>query len=90
MQGSFGSSGNQANLELKYCERCGGLWLRVTGSGQIYCAACGRAMAELPSSSREARLRKAEQEPQWKGIGGKHEGYDDDEATDLEARGGLA
>ena len=42
---------NKMSLELKYCERCGGLWLRPAGGSQIYCAACGRAMAELPPAS---------------------------------------
>ena len=27
-------------LELKYCESCGGLWLRPKGSQQVECAAC--------------------------------------------------
>jgi len=27
-------------LELKYCECCGGLWLRRQGMGRVYCAAC--------------------------------------------------
>lgn len=27
-------------LELKYCETCGGLWLRLMGSTQTECAAC--------------------------------------------------
>ncbi len=35
-------------MELKYCERCGGLWLRPKGSGLSYCAGCAAAMAELP------------------------------------------
>jgi hypothetical protein len=39
-------------LELKYCERCGGLWLRPAGGCQIYCATCSRAMAELPPVAR--------------------------------------
>jgi hypothetical protein len=34
-------------LELKYCERCGGLWLRPKGSDLIFCAGCARAMAGL-------------------------------------------
>jgi hypothetical protein len=34
-------------LELKYCERCGGLWLRPTGSDLLFCAGCVRAMAGL-------------------------------------------
>jgi hypothetical protein len=28
------------HLELKYCETCGGLWLRQKGSGQVECASC--------------------------------------------------
>lgn len=34
-------------LELKYCERCGGLWLRPRGSDLIFCAGCSRVMAGL-------------------------------------------
>ena len=32
-------------LELKYCERCGGLWLRPRGSELVFCGSCARAMA---------------------------------------------
>ena len=35
-------------LELKYCERCGGLWLRAQHSEAVYCARCAEAIAELP------------------------------------------
>lgn len=35
-------------MELKYCERCGGLWLRPRDSEAVYCARCAEAMAELP------------------------------------------
>ncbi len=41
------------SLELKYCERCGGLWLRPVGGQQAYCAGCARTMAEFPSASWE-------------------------------------
>jgi hypothetical protein len=27
-------------IELKYCERCGGLWLRLQGANAVYCAGC--------------------------------------------------
>jgi hypothetical protein len=45
--------GNELQFELKYCERCGGLWLRPVGGGQIYCVACGQEIAQLPIPSRE-------------------------------------
>lgn len=36
-------------LELKYCERCGALWLRRRGGQDIYCAPCDLEMLDLPS-----------------------------------------
>jgi Zn-finger nucleic acid-binding protein len=35
-------------VELKYCERCGGLWLRPVGGREIYCPPCIPKMAQLP------------------------------------------
>jgi Zn-finger nucleic acid-binding protein len=43
---------NIIELELKYCERCGGLWLRIRGTDGVYCAACMPAVAELPAPTR--------------------------------------
>ena len=37
-------------LELKYCERCGGLWLRRQGSEEVFCAPCAPKMAEFPAN----------------------------------------
>jgi uncharacterized Zn finger protein (UPF0148 family) len=36
-------------LELKYCERCGGLWMRIQGSGDVYCPSCAVEMLDLPA-----------------------------------------
>ena len=33
-------------LELKYCERCGGLWLRRKGRVEVYCGPCGTQMQD--------------------------------------------
>jgi hypothetical protein len=38
-------------FELKYCERCGGLWLRPRGGEAIYCPPCSSLMRELPPRS---------------------------------------
>jgi Zn-finger nucleic acid-binding protein len=46
-------SEQKASLELKYCERCGGLWLRPAGGQQIYCVICARAMSEMPRPREE-------------------------------------
>jgi len=34
-------------LELKYCERCGALWLRPSDSELAFCGKCAKAMAGL-------------------------------------------
>ncbi len=50
---------NYLQLELKYCERCGGLWLRQKGMQQVYCASCLPKMAEFsgpPRSVSQPRL----------------------------------
>ncbi len=61
-------------LELKYCEQCGGLWLRRRGSGECYCAACARFLEDIPprpqdnrrrggSGPRRRKMRKQQREP---------------------------
>jgi ribosomal protein L37AE/L43A len=42
-------------MELKYCERCGALWLRLTGSDVIFCSPCSVLLAGL---ARDPRFRE--------------------------------
>ena len=42
-------------VELKYCERCGGLWLRRRGARDVYCRPCVPKMAECSAP----RLKRA-------------------------------
>lgn len=44
-------------LELKYCERCGGLWLRLQGSAEVYCTACVADLSEYPAPRTKSRPR---------------------------------
>jgi hypothetical protein len=44
-------------LELKYCERCGGLWLRTWGTEDVYCPACAVEVLDLPIGGRRRKLR---------------------------------
>jgi Zn-finger nucleic acid-binding protein len=39
--------GQEVKIELKYCERCGGLWLRYAGNPQVYCVSCAPDMADV-------------------------------------------
>lgn len=35
------------HFELKYCERCGGLWLRRRETAAVYCSPCARQITEI-------------------------------------------
>ena len=54
--------GQQIQVELKYCERCGGLWLRPQGTNGVYCTSCRVRIAAMPDRGetvpRKARQRK--------------------------------
>jgi Zn-finger nucleic acid-binding protein len=50
--------GQEIQVELKYCERCGGLWLRPQGADGVYCASCRVLLAAMPNPG-EAPPRKA-------------------------------
>ncbi len=45
---------NAIHLELKYCERCGALWLRPADSDLIFCSHCSVMLAGL---ARDPRFR---------------------------------
>jgi len=80
---------NQSSLqvELKYCERCGGLWLRPAGSGEVYCAGCGPEMAELPLPAEKRTRAKTSVGPgcgRTLGMGGAGR------SLELDAAGGMA
>jgi Zn-finger nucleic acid-binding protein len=79
-------STSKLGLELKYCERCGGLWLRPVGGEQIYCVACGRAMAELPPASYEIRHAKVPRGPRCAEVNGP----EDAEGIGRHVAGGVA
>ncbi len=54
--------GQEIQVELKYCERCGGLWLRPRGADGVYCASCRVRLAAMPNPEeaprREARRQR--------------------------------
>jgi len=51
----------EMKIELKYCERCGGLWLRRAGEPEAYCRTCAPAMRDMAFSrkKRPGRPRKS-------------------------------
>jgi hypothetical protein len=46
-------------LELKYCERCGALWLRRAGGQESYCARCFVEMEAVARPKERKRSQRA-------------------------------
>ena len=53
----------EIHVELKYCERCGGLWLRPQGTEGVYCGGCEELLETMPdpgeAPSQRSLRRKA-------------------------------
>jgi ribosomal protein S27AE len=43
-----GMESDQIQLELKYCERCGGLFLRPRADEKVHCEECTAHLAAIP------------------------------------------
>jgi hypothetical protein len=78
-------------VELKYCEHCGGLWVREGGGG-VYCERCQEIVADLPVSKRRRRRETAKRVmlPQREITVIEEREFDSCEVDDLEAAGGVA
>lgn len=87
-------SANELQFELKYCERCGSLWLRPTGGGQIYCVACGREMAKMPAISSDRKGMQGARVPRgpvrWSVDDGGFDDCEEYDEFDIDAAGGVA
>ena len=60
--------GQGIQVELKYCEQCGGLWLRPARAGGVYCGNC-RTRLEAPNNVGDPRSDSRRRE-QGQGITG--------------------
>jgi len=77
---------NELQFELKYCERCGGLWLRAVGERRVYCVKCQQEMSEWPAASRVADETRAPQH-RSRSVSGEFDGYDERREISLDAGG---
>lgn len=83
-------------VELKYCEHCGGLWVRECG-GSVYCPKCLPKVEDLPAPKERVAPRKRRRTgkriakivlPKGKRPGLKESGF---EIADMDgAAGGVA
>ena len=85
------SGGDEAlRVELKYCEHCGGLWLRERGAGEVYCDNCQPKIADLPIPKKQPGRIVLPVRPHTAVEDYEFEIDDDDEAADFEAAAGGA
>jgi hypothetical protein len=75
----------EVRVELKYCEHCGGLWVRERGAGVVYCEKCQGQLEEMPMRKKKpGRVRLPVGPEREYGVKFK------EEAPDLDAVGGVA
>ena len=85
-------------MELKYCEHCGGLWVREGGAG-VYCERCQPKVADLPIPRKKPggmapiakkRAAKGAILPVRPHTVVEDYELDEESSTDMEAAGGVA
>jgi hypothetical protein len=84
-----GDKNKQVGVELKYCEHCGGLWVRECGAGTVYCEKCQRKVADLPAPKTKARRPALPVRPHTEVEDYEFE-IDVEDLKDFEAAGGVA
>ncbi len=52
----------EVRVELKYCERCGGLWFRREGSNAAFCGPCTASEPEVAG-----RYERRQNQQEWLG-----------------------
>jgi hypothetical protein len=57
-----GKQRKEVGVELKYCEHCGGLWVRECGAG-VYCKNCQATVAELPAPKKSGEAHPSSPTP---------------------------
>jgi len=90
---------NEVRVELKYCEHCGGLWVRERGAGVVYCDNCQAKVSDLPIPKKKPGkvMLPVRSHTAVEDFGLEHAdddlGYDDleyEDETEFEAAGGVA
>lgn len=83
-----GGNGSEVRVELKYCEHCGGLWVRERGTGMVYCEKCQRNVDDLPIQKKRpgrVRLPRAAQS-----VAEEYGVVFEESELDIDAVGGVA
>jgi len=86
MRSNHAEDNSVVQVELKYCEHCGGLWVRERGSGEVYCDRCLTKVEDLPVPKKRARLPVAKRSV----VEDYRSRPECDNAPDLKAMRGVA
>jgi Zn-finger nucleic acid-binding protein len=70
--------GEEIQVELKYCERCGGLWLRPQGADSVYCASCSLCLAEMPDPGEAPPRKSRRRQGRAQGTGVEQDAHGED------------
>jgi len=84
-----GDKSKQVGLELKYCEHCGGLWVRERGAGTVYCEKCQPKVADLPAPKKKPGRVTLPVRPHA-AVENYEPEIDVEDLKDFEAAGGVA
>jgi hypothetical protein len=79
----------EVGVELKYCEHCGGLWVRERGAGIVYCEKCQPMVADLPAPKKKPQRIVLPVRPHT-AIEDYELEVDGEDVPDFEAAGGAA
>ncbi len=60
--------GPRIRVELKYCERCGGLWLRRLSTDGVYCSGCRAHLAAKPELVEKSTRKACQRKPRRRAI----------------------
>ncbi len=90
MKGNSKSEKNgEVRVELKYCEHCGGLWVRERGTGVVYCDECQPKVADLPIPKKRSSKIMLPVRPRTK-VEDYAVEIEDEDTMDFKAAGGVA
>jgi len=82
------SNPSEIRMELKYCEQCGGLWVRERGAGVVFCEKCQAMVDEMPTQRRRPGRVRLPRLPH--SLAEDLSGEFGEQIPDLEAAGGVA
>lgn len=85
---SSNDGSERIRVELKYCEHCGGLWIREGGAG-VYCQKCEPKVADLPIPKKRY-TKRAILPVQRRTVVEDYDEIPDEGMPDLEAARGVA